>query len=127
MRVIWGEYMGRIIQALSAVLCSAVVSSCAAKQFAAMPMEQPGDEQLTCVQLQEQRAANEKAAAAFLAKDETVENKNIAKGVASALPFVGILAALSTDLSNEEQVKARSILDRNERLTFLSKQKGCSP
>jgi hypothetical protein len=31
----------------------------------------------------------------------------------------------STDLSNEEQVKARALADRIERLQYLAKQKGC--
>lgn len=119
--------MGRLLQALAVGFCAAALSACAAKQYAAVPMEQPGDEQLTCVQLKDQIAANEKAAAEFVKKDKNVENKNVAKGVASVVPVIGILSALSTDLSNEEQVKARSIIDRNERLTFLSKQKGCSP
>jgi hypothetical protein len=119
--------MGHLHQALAVAFCAAALSACAAKQYVAMPMEQPGDEQLTCVQLQEMIAANEKAAGDFIKKDKSVENKNVARNVAGVVPFVGILALLSTDLSNEEQVKARSILDRNERLVFLSKQKGCSP
>ncbi len=90
-------------------------------------MAQPGDEQLTCEQLQREIAANELVAKDFVKKDKAVENGNAAKTVLSATPFIGILSAMAVDLSNEEQVKARAIIDRNERLVFLSKQKGCTP
>ena len=39
----------------------------------------------------------------------------------------GILVAATTDLSNQDQVKARALADRNERLAYLAKQKGCTP
>lgn len=119
--------MGHFSRALVVAICAAALSACAAKHYTAIPMEQPGDEQLTCVQLKELIAANEKAASDFIKQDKAVENKNVARSVAGVVPFAGILVLLSTDLSNEEQVKARSIVDRNERLMFLSKQKGCSP
>lgn len=119
--------MQRGIQILAAAVCAAVAAGCAAKQYTAMPMTQPGDDQLTCSQLQQQIADNEKAAGVLVKKDKAVEDGNAAKTVLSATPFIGILSAMAVDLSNEEQVKARAIIDRNERLTYLAKQKGCTP
>lgn len=89
-------------------------------------MAQPGDEQLSCAELDHQIQINEAAAKDFIKKDKQVENGNTAKTVLSATPFIGILSAMAIDLSNVEQIKARAILDRNEQLTFLKKQKGCS-
>jgi hypothetical protein len=89
-------------------------------------MAQPGDESLGCPELNHQITDNRAAAEKFLIKDKHVEDGNTAKGVASALPWVGLLAIASTDLSNEEQVKARALVDRDERLTFLAKKKGCN-
>lgn len=89
-------------------------------------MVQPGDEALSCSDLNKQIADNAAAVAAFQHQDKDVENGNIARGVGSAIPYVGIVVAASTDLSNEEQVKARALADRNERLANLAKQKGCT-
>ena len=88
-------------------------------------MSQPGDEGLDCPALQQQITENNDAARAFLEKDKQVARTNVAKGVGSAIPYVGILIGASTDLSNEEQVKARAIIDRNEWLTSLEQRKGC--
>jgi hypothetical protein len=88
-------------------------------------MMQDGDRTLSCPALDRQIADNEAAAAQLLHKDKDVERKNTAKVVAGAVPYVGLLLVASTDLSNEEQVKARAIIDRNEWLNFLVRQKGC--
>lgn len=88
-------------------------------------MTQPGDENLDCPTLKQQIEANRAAAEYFVRKDKQVENQNTAKVVGGAIPFIGILIASSTDLSNEEQIKGRALVDRDEQLTFLAKQKGC--
>ncbi|MBI3678767.1 MAG: hypothetical protein HY243_19330 [Proteobacteria bacterium] len=90
-------------------------------------MAQPGDEDLSCTVLKQQIADNRDAEAKFRHKDKEVENGNVAKNVASVIPVAGLVIVASTDLSNEEQVKARSLADRNERLENLAKQKGCTP
>lgn len=118
--------MRQSLCALAAALSVVVLGGCAAKQFSAMPMTQPDDDQLTCTQIQDQIAKNEQAAKILVKKDKNVESGNAAKTVLSATPFIGILSAMAIDLSNEEQVKARAIIDRNERLTYLKKQKGCT-
>jgi hypothetical protein len=89
-------------------------------------MSQPGDEALTCPQLQQKIADNDAEETRFLAKDKEVERGNVAKGVGSAVPYVGILIGAQTDLSNAEQVQARALADRNEWLKLLAKRKGCS-
>jgi hypothetical protein len=103
------------------------LSGCAAREFTSVAMSQPGDEALTCPQLNQQIADNGAAKISSERADKQVEQANIAKGVASAIPYAGILIAGTTDLSNEEQVKARALADRNEQLQYLAKQKGCSP
>jgi hypothetical protein len=89
-------------------------------------MVQPGDEQLGCPELQREIADDNARIDRLLQKDKQVEQANVAKGVGGALPGVGLLLVGSTDLSNEEQVKARALSDRNERLNYLAKQKGCT-
>jgi hypothetical protein len=88
-------------------------------------MTAAGDESLDCPALQQQIAQHEAAARDFLVKDKQVERANTAKVAASAIPYLGILITASTDMSNEEQVKARALVDRNEWLTLLAKRKGC--
>jgi hypothetical protein len=110
-------------------ICAALVvclCACAAREFSSEAMVQPGDNALTCPEIKQQIAVNEAAGAQFRKEDKAVSQGNIAKGVAGAIPVAGILIVGSTDLSNEEQVKARALADRNERLDYLAKQKNCS-
>lgn len=103
-----------------------LLGGCAAKEFTAPAMSRPGDENLSCTEIRQQILDNNAAADVFLRKDKNVEAGNTAKTIASAIPYVGILVAASNDLSNEEQVKARALADRNEQLGYLAKQKGCT-
>jgi hypothetical protein len=99
---------------------------CAAREVTPVAMAQAGDEQLSCAAMKQQIADNRAAEAEFFRKDKQVEQENVAKGVGGAIPVAGLLLVGSTDLSNEEQVKARALADRNERLAYLAKRKGCS-
>jgi hypothetical protein len=101
------------------------LGACAARTVTPMAMTQQGDEALTCSALDQQIADNTAANAAYMKKDKQVDAENIAKDIGSAIPYAGILIAGTTDLSNEEQVKARALADRNEHLQYLKKQKGC--
>jgi hypothetical protein len=117
-----GESARRIASAAIALwLCG-----CAAREVTPVRMQQPGDDDLTCTQIDQQIADNLKAAQDFMKKDKSVENANIAKNVGGAIPGLGLLLVASTDLSNEEQIEGRAILDRNEQLTYLAKKKGCT-
>lgn len=89
-------------------------------------MEQPGDDALSCAQINQQIADNTAAEGKFAHADRQVENGNTAKVVGGAVPFVGPLIVGSADLSNEEQVKLRALADRNEHLAFIATQKKCS-
>jgi hypothetical protein len=103
------------------------LGGCAAHDYKPVAMVQPGDDAMSCSDISKQMADNETAAAAFIRADKRVETGNTIKTVGSAIPYLGILIAASNDLSNEEQAKARALIDRNERLSYLAKQKGCSP
>ena len=89
-------------------------------------MSQPGDQDLTCQALKQQIADNSAVAQKFIKEDRQVAEGNVAKGVGGAIPYLGLLLVASTDLSNKEQVEARALVDRDERLEFLSKQKNCT-
>ena len=109
---------------IAVLLC---VAGCAARTAVPIPMAQPGDDQLTCGQLRDQIVANRAAVIEMVRKDKEVEQGNVAKHVTLALfaPLGGLLAAAATDLSNAEQVRGRSLVDRNDRLITLSRTKGC--
>lgn len=102
-----------------------ILSSCAAKQVDPVSMVQPGDAHLTCAEIKRQIAANGVAVGKLLREDMAVENQNTAKSIGSVVPVAGIFIGASTDLSNEEQIKARALLDRNEHLNFLIAKNGC--
>jgi hypothetical protein len=102
------------------------LAACAAKTVTPVAMSQPDDEQLSCAQLQQQLADNGQTETKLNGEDKKVAQANIAKNVLAATPYVGILFAASTDLSNSEQVRARALADRNQELQFLLKKKGCA-
>jgi hypothetical protein len=109
-----------LLIALALSLCS-----CATHEVTPVAMVQPGDDALSCAGVKQQIADDRTAQAEYQRKDKQVEAGNVAKNVGAVIPFVGIALVASTDLSNEEQVKARALADRIERLDYLSKQKGC--
>jgi len=112
------------IAALAGV--SLCLYGCAAKQVTSVAMSQPGDDNLSCAELAKQLAANDADIQVFIRKDKQVAQNNVAKNVAGVIPGVGLLLVASTDLSNTEQVQARALIDRNQQLNFLEKQKGCN-
>ena len=117
-----GGRLGQLLLVAGA-LC---LSGCAAKEVIPVKMAQAGDEDLDCPALKQQIEANRAAAEDFVRKDRQTKNGNIAKTVGmAAIPYVGVLLAMSYDLSNEEQIEGRALVDRDERLTYLAKQKGC--
>jgi len=121
---------GKLLFRLFFVVGATCLAGCAAKVVTPVHMAQPGDETLSCEDLKQQTDANRAAAADFLRRDKQVEGDNTTKNVAgaavgAAIPGLGLLLIASTDLSNAEQVQARALIDRDEQLTYLSKQKGC--
>ena len=124
----WGKTLGltliRGVLTASLILC---LAGCAARQVTPVAISQPGDAELTCNSLKQQIADASAAEAAYRHKDKQVESGNAVKTAGSAIPVAGLFLAGSIDLSNEEQVKARALADRIERLAFLAKQKGCAP
>ncbi|HEY2835089.1 MAG TPA: hypothetical protein VGI89_00875 [Rhizomicrobium sp.] len=117
--------MKPLIAGILALASAASLCGCAARTVVPVQMAQAGDEALDCAALGREIAENEKAAAIFIKQDKRVEQANTAKNVGGAIPGLGLFLVLSTDLSNEEQIKARALIDRDERLRFLAKRKGC--
>jgi hypothetical protein len=115
------------IAAFLALAGAACLSGCAAKTVIPVQMAQPGDESLDCAALADQIAQNELLAADFLKKDKQVERLNTARNVGGVIPGLGLLLVMSTDLSNDEQIRGRALVDRDERLRFLAKRKRCTP
>jgi hypothetical protein len=104
----------------AAALC---LCGCAARNVTPVAMEQPGDDQLSCPEIAAQLKTDRQDEAEFARKDREVAQTNVAKNVAAVVvPGLG----LTTDLSNVEQVKARSLADRIDHLTYLAKTKGCT-
>jgi len=110
----------------AALGCAVLLLGCAAAKVTPVRMSQPGDENLSCEALRHEIANNTAAAAEFVKLDRRVQDGNIAKGVGGAIPYLGILVLASSDLSNKEQIQGRALLDRDERLNYLSNQKHCT-
>ncbi len=114
--------MNRLRGGLLFAAAAICLSGCAARYVAPVAMAQPGDEQLSCPALSAEIKTDRQDEADFEQKDKEVAQANVAKNVAAVVvPGLG----LTSDLSNVEQVKARSLADRIEHLTYLAKQKEC--
>jgi hypothetical protein len=101
------------------------LAGCATPHASPVAISQPNDATRTCQELQSELVSNESSLQQLLAFDKQVSNGNAVKAVASVVPIVGLAAAASIDLSNVEQVKYRSLSDRDDRLRSLARQKGC--
>ncbi len=110
------------VRALSLIAGLLALSACAARPVTPIAMAQPGDDQLGCAELIRQKQANQRSVDELLRKDKDVETGNAVKAVVLG----GLLGTAMMDLSNDEQVRARSLIDRNERLGLLARMKGCS-
>ncbi len=103
------------------------LGGCGTAHVTPVAMAQPGDAQLACPALLDQLRANRAAAGVYLRGDQAERNGNVAKNVAATLLApIGMPLIMTTDLSNDEQIRARALVDRNEQLIFLAKQKGCT-
>jgi hypothetical protein len=101
------------------------LAGCATRQVTPVKMSQPGDAGLSCAALAEQISENRTSAERLFKQDKKVADGNTAKTLGSALPMVGIFLLASNDFSNAEQIEARALMDRDQQLRFLMKQRGC--
>lgn len=124
MRLGWGAGLVRVFLA-GAGLAGVSLAGCAPRPVTPVAMSQPGDDALSCAEIAAQTATNRDRAAGLLGLDRQVAQGNVVRGVAMAIPFGGLAAGASMDLSNAEQVQARALLDRNQRLDMLARDKGC--
>lgn len=108
------------------LLAVLLLGGCATHDYTPVAITQAGDSELSCPAIAQQIADNNTAEGAFIRKDKNAEAGNVVKTVGTAIPYVGILVGATMDLSNEDQVKARALADRNEHLAYLAKQKGCT-
>ena len=88
-------------------------------------MMQPGDEQLSCAEINTQIKANVTASVSLLELHKSIETGQIVGGFLNAGLIGALLAAKMSDWNNVQQVEARALIDRNERLTYLARSKGC--
>ncbi len=100
------------------LVIAALIAGCGTRSVTPMAMMQPGDDRLDCPAIIEQIKVNRPAMATYLTKDKQVEQANVF--------FVLIGPTFLIDLSNEEQIKARALADRNDRLVLLGRAKGCT-
>lgn len=100
------------------------LTACAARVVTPVAISQPSDASLTCDALDTARRDNALRAAEMLKRDQEVDSANTGKMIA-AVVFSGLIA-MSLDLSREEQIVMRSLLDRNARLDDLARAKGCA-
>jgi hypothetical protein len=92
------------------------------KSVAPIPISQQGDQNLTCAQIAQQIRENQIAAVSFATQAEQVEGRNVAFELGTVFTA---WAALGIDLSKEDQIKMRSLQDRDQYLAYLKTEKKC--
>lgn len=108
---------------LALLLCC---GSCAStKSVEPILMVQQGDQGLTCSQLDSEIYANQVAAVNFSNQARETTNSNEKLHVSEFLNAAMPWQELFVDLSKEDQIKMKSLQDRNQYLTFLKEQKKC--
>ena len=107
------------------VTAIAPLAACAARNVTPMRISQEGDTALSCVEISRQMRGNRAEAAKYLKDDRLVEQQNTALTVVGLLPWMGLLTSAMTNFSNQDQIRARALIDREERLAYLAKQKEC--
>ena len=100
---------------------AALLAGCAAKETFPVALSQPDDDSLTCAQINEQAAYNTAAARDFLHSQHQTNVTNVVGTV-----VIGALGAGLADFSEGDRIRARSMIDRNEKLQYLAKKRGCS-
>jgi len=114
------KILTRYIALLSVLIAS---GGCATKEIHPTSMSQPGDDVLTCDQIAGQIEVNQNSALALYEQSKRTNQANSALAVGSLI--FGYWAQGQMDLSNDEQVKMRSLYDRNEKLQFLQRKNKC--
>lgn len=102
--------------------CGACAST---KSVDPIPIVQQGDQGLTCSQLISQISANQAAAVNFADQARETNNNNEKLHVTELTLPVLPWQELFVDLSKEDQIKMKSLQDRNQYLIFLKEQKKC--
>ena len=102
-----------------AVLAFAVLllAACAARHVTPVAMSQPADAALDCPALEREIDATARQAAEMARLDRELEQRNVVGAILFGAPAV--------DLTREEQIQYRALVDRTRYLTQLKAQKSC--
>lgn len=114
----------KLIAAGLSILAALLECAACAQTKSVNPVQisQPGDQNLTCAQIDEQIRANQAAAVNFANQAAQVEGRNTAFEIATIFTM---WAAMGVDFSKEDQIKFRSLRDRNQYLLYLKGETRC--
>ena len=108
---------------LLAILGLLAISACQTRTATPVHLAQPGDDAMSCAQIADERLSNRKQAAKLAKLDEGVALSNAVAVTLSQVWFWP--AIMGVDMSDVEQIEARALMQRNDRLAALSKANGC--
>ena len=116
----WASRRPRSVAVLASLLACAACAQ--TRSVEPVAMSQQGDQNLTCTQLDQQIYTNQVAAVNFANQAAKVEGNNTAFQVGTIFT---LWAAMGINLSKEDQIKMRSLQDRNRYLLYLKGEKKC--
>lgn len=110
---------------LIAILSLLAIAACQNRVAEPVHLAQPTDDRLTCTEIAEKRVENRKQAARLVKLDEGVALSNAFAITLSQVWFWP--AIMGVDMSDVEEIEARALQDRNQRLIAIAKEKSCPP
>lgn len=108
---------------LITILSALAIAACQTRTAAPVHLAQPGDDVLSCEAIAEERTVNRKAALKLAKLDEGVAMSNAFAMTLSQVWFWP--AIFGVDMSDVEEIEAKALMQRNDRLTNLAERKGC--
>lgn len=108
---------------LIAILSLLAIAACQTRTATPVHLAQPGDEILSCDAIADERNANRASALKLAKLDEGVAVSNAFAMTLSQVWFWP--AIFGVDMSDVEEIEARALMQRNDRLSGLAQRKGC--
>jgi hypothetical protein len=108
---------------LLAILGLLAIGACQTRTATPVHLAQPGDGAMSCSEIAGEMVSNRKQAAKLAKLDEGIALSN---AVAMTLSQVWFWPAImGVDMSDVEEIEARALMQRNDRLAALAGQRDC--
>lgn len=100
-----------------ALAAALLMAGCAARPVLPIALSQPGDAEMTCAALEREIEATAARAAEMARLDRDLERRNVVGAILFGAPAI--------DLTREEQIQYRALVDRTRHLSQMKARRPC--